>query len=75
MSPSSAHSGEHRRARSVKHCSMASAQERSFRNPYEFRSPVTSATGSSAISHTACCARSSIVGMPSGRNLPFFFGM
>ena len=58
-----------------KHCSMASAVERRGRKPYEFGSAVVSATGFNARSHSACIARSNMVGIPNGRFLPLLLGI
>src|SRR5205807_5445046 len=60
----------------LKHCSIASAQDRCWRNPYELWSAVVSTTGSSASRYSACWARSFMVGIPSGRIvLPSDFGI
>src|SRR4029077_14048809 len=60
----------------LKHCSIASAQDRCGRNPYEFLSALVSTMGSRAIKYKACIALSFIVGIPSGRIvLPSDFGM
>ena len=44
-------------------------------NPYEFKSAVVSAIGSSANLYSVCIALSFIVGMLRGLFLPFFFGI
>ena len=59
----------------IKHCSLASAVDRSGLNPYEFLSAVVSETGSKASRWSACIARSFMVGIPSGRILPLLFGI
>src|SRR6266699_6715857 len=63
MSPSSIHCGLVPFESTVAHCSMASAQLRSFRNPYEFGSASVSAMGSRACRYNACMALSCIVGI------------
>src|SRR5215813_10206192 len=63
MSPSSIHCGLVPLESTVAHCSMASAQLRSFLNPYEFGSACVSAMGSRACRYNACMARSFIVGI------------
>lgn len=75
MSPSSIHCGESFRDRAFLTCSIASAVDLSWRKPYEFVSPIVSATGSSDSRCSACDARSFMVGMPKGRVPPLFFGM
>src|SRR5580700_6173200 len=75
MSPSSTHCGERLAASVLKHCSIASAHERSRRNPYEWVSAMHSATGSSVSKYIACITLSVIVGMPRGLFLPFFLRM
>src|ERR1700740_259149 len=75
MSASSTHCALVFLARAMKHCSPASAVERSGLNPYEFGSAVGSATGSRASRCNACIALQRITGMPSGLLLPFFFGI
>src|SRR6266568_3259414 len=75
MSPSSIHCGLVPFESTVAHCSMASAQLRSFLNPYEFGSAVVAALGSRACRYHACMALSFIVGMPKGRFFPLDFGM
>ena len=67
ISPSKIYCAEAERESRIKHCSIASATDRIFRNPYECGSAVVSAIGSRASRCSACRARSSIVGMPSGR--------
>src|SRR3989441_10801123 len=63
MSPSSIHCGLVPFESTVAHCSIASAQLRSFRNPYEFGSASGSAMGSRACRYSACMALSCIVGI------------
>src|SRR5919199_3938654 len=63
MSPSSIHCGRVLFESTVAHCSIASAQLRSFRNPYEFGSASVSAMGSRACRYKACMALSCIVGI------------
>jgi hypothetical protein len=75
MSPSSIHCGLVLFESTVAHCSIASAQLRSFRNPYEFGSASVSAMGSRACRCNACMALSFIVEMPRGRFFPLGFGM
>src|SRR6266702_6418401 len=77
MSPSSIHCGLVPFESTVAHCSMASAQLRSFRNPYEFGSAVVAAMGSRACRYNACMALSFIVGIPTVHYLfiPAVFGM
>src|SRR5713101_7853625 len=75
MSPSSIHCGLVLLESTVAHCSIASAQQRSFLNPYEFGSAVVSAMGSRACTYSACMALSFIVGIPKGRFFPFGFGI
>src|SRR2546430_2370983 len=48
MSPSSIHCGERVLPSALKHCSIASAGDRSFLKPYELGSEVVSAMGSRA---------------------------
>src|SRR3990170_1927068 len=73
ISPSNIQLGDtFRLDRIMKHCWMASAVDRSLRNPYEFGAAVVSATGSSASKYKASIARSFIVGIPNGRS---FFGL
>ena len=47
------------------------------RNPYEYGSTLVSTTGSSASKCSACCARSSMVGIPNGLSwfLSLLFGI
>src|SRR6266705_1157569 len=71
MSPSSSHCGLVLFESTVAHCSIASAQLRSFRNPYEFGSASVSAMGSRACRYKACMALSCIVGIPSVPYLSF----
>ena len=56
---------------------MASAQLRSFLNPYEFGSACVSAIGSTLCRYNACIARSFIVGMPTVHYIyiPAVFGI
>src|SRR5713101_6794097 len=75
MSPSSIHCGLVLFESTVAHCAMASAQLRSFLNPYEFGSARVSAMGSRACRYSACIALSFIVGIPSGRFFPLGFGI
>src|SRR5215510_6573321 len=77
MSPSSIHCGRVLFESTVAHCSIASAQLRSFRNPYEFGSASVSAMGSRACRYKACMALSCIVGIPSVHHLymPAVFGI
>src|SRR5262245_18035115 len=63
MSPSSIHCGLVPFESTVAHCSIASAQLRSFLNPYEFGSASVSAMGSKACRCSACMALSLIVGI------------
>src|SRR2546422_2197085 len=72
MSPSSIHCGLVLFESTVAHCSIASAQLRSFRNPYEFGSASVSAMGSRACRYKACMALSCIVGIPSGLFVSLF---
>ena len=55
--------------------SVIGAQDRYSLNPYELRSPVVSATGARASAYSACIALSVMVGILSGRRVPFFFLM
>ncbi len=75
MSPSSIHCGRVPFESTVAHCAIASAQPRSFLNPYEFGSASVSAMGSRACRYNACMALSCIVGIPRGRFFPLGFGM
>src|SRR6266436_6763919 len=63
MSPSSIHCGLMLFESTMAHCSIASAQLRSFLHPYEFGSAVVSAMGSRASRYSACIALSCIVGI------------
>src|SRR5712691_1889287 len=63
MSPSSIHCGLVLCESTVAHCSIASAQLRSFRNPYELGSASVSAMGSRACRYKACIALSCMVGI------------
>jgi len=53
-----------------KMASIASWQPRPGRKPYDLGSNPASHSGSSALATRACCARSAITGMPSGRRFP-----
>src|SRR5262245_18769696 len=75
MSASKTTRGEHFFVKTQKHYPSASAVERYGRSPYELGSARTSATGLRASRKRACIARSPIVGILNGLNLPFFFGM
>ena len=75
MSASKIHRAETFRHVCLKICSIASAVQRSFLNPYEFGSLTDSNTGSRASRYNACMALSRMVGIPSGRSFPFDFGM
>src|SRR5262247_1035210 len=77
MSPSSIHCGLVPLESTVAHCSMASAQLRSFLNPYEFGSARVSAMGSRACRYKACIALSFIVGILTAHYpiIPSIFGI
>src|SRR5712691_9432253 len=77
MSPSSIHCGLVLFESTVAHCSIASAQLRSFRNPYEFGSASVSAMGSRACRYKACMALSGMVGIPTVHYIyiPAVFGI
>ena len=75
MSASNIHFAELGLLRALKPACIASAQERLSRKPYELPSAVVSATGANANFYSACIALSNIVGIDSGRFLPFFFGI
>src|SRR5713101_212262 len=77
MSPSSIHCGLMLFESTMAHCSIASAQLRSFLNPYEFGSAVVSAMGSRASRYSACIALSCIVGIPTVHYIyiPAVFGI
>src|SRR3989454_12263574 len=64
MSPSSIHCGLVLFESTVAHCAIASAQLRSFRNPYELGAASVSAMGSRACRYKACMALSCMVGIP-----------
>ena len=75
MSHSKTHPAQRLGARLMKHCSIASAQERLGRKPYEFLSAIVSEIGSRASRCKACIALQRIDGIESGLSLPFLFGM
>jgi hypothetical protein len=55
--------------------SIASWQPRPGRKPYDLGSNRASHSGSSALATRACCTRSAITGIPSGRCFPLAFGI
>src|SRR6266853_2909814 len=77
ISPSSIHCGLVPFESTVAHCSIASAQLRSFLNPYELGSASVSAMGSRACRYKACMALSCIVGIPTVHYIiiPTVFGI
>src|SRR6516162_324796 len=58
-----------------KMASIASWQPRPGRKPYDLGSNRASHSGSSALATRACCTRSAITGMPSGRCFPLALGI